>query len=411
MAVRRALPILVCLVFAVAPRVDAGTLQEDFPTLGTFRWGPFRARPYFMIKNLGYDSNVFLEDEASTSDFTATGEAGLRLFTLFGQRGVIQLEEILNYVWYQDNDDLSHFNNAFQGKGAYYMRRGRAFAELRLVSVEDRPSSEIDFQTRRRERSFGTGWEFVWPHSSLRFRLGKDRFDYDPGSEQGQNIPLALNREERRVTVTGSKRILPKTDFLLEWEGRRIDFTEPAGEPSDSSSRRISTGFIFDPSAFIRGSIKVGWQNLEPDNDLLEGYAGVVGDAILVYRFTGHTALEIRGLRQTGFTTAVNNIYYLETGYGASLSQALSDRVAGEVGINRGRVDFPRPTVAFDSDSDTLFSGHRVDNIRQYFVGASYRYSALSRLGLRLGVWERNSTFDFLNRHRFTAQMIYAYNF
>ncbi len=411
MAIRRVIPIFVCLVFALAPRAYAGTLEEDFPTLGTVRWGPFRARPYFMIKNMGYDSNVFLEDGSPTSEFTSTGEAGLRLFSLFGQRGVIQMEEIFDYVWYQDNADLSHFNNAFQGKGAYYMRRGRAFAELRLLSVEDRPSSEIDYQTRRSERSFGTGWEFVWPHSSLRFRLGQDHFDYQPGSDDGQNIPLALNREEKRVTITGSKRILPKTDFLLEWEGRRIDFTEPPGEPSDSRSRRISAGFNFDPSAFIRGSIKVGWQDLEPDNELLAGYAGVVGDAILVYRFSGHTALEMRGLRQTGFTTAVNNIYYLETGYGATLTQALGDRVAGEVGINRGRVDFPRSTLAFDSGNDELVSGHRVDDIRAYFVGASYRYSSLSRLGLRFGVWERSSTFDFLNRHRFTAQMIYAYNF
>ena len=411
MAIRRALPILVCLVFALAPRVDAGTLQEDFPTLGTFHWGPFRARPYFMIKNLGYDSNVFLQDGTPTSDFTATAEAGVRLFSLFRQRGVLQVEEVFNYVWYEQNGELDHFNNLFQGKGGYYMRRGRVFAEARLLSVEERPTSEIDYQIRRRERLLGGGWEFVWPHSSLRFRMGRDHFEYEAGNETGQNIPPALNRLEKRVTITGSKRILPKTDLLLEWEGKRIDFTEPAGEPSESRSRRISTGLNFDPSAFIKGSIKVGWQNLEPDNELLQGFAGVVGDGVLIYRFTGHTALEIRGRRQTGFTTAVNNIYYLETGYGATLTQAIADRIAGELGIDRGKIDFPVPTLAFDEEGNVLVSGHRVDEIRAYFIGASYRYSPLTRFGLRLGVWERDSTFDFLNRHQFTAQVIYAYNF
>jgi hypothetical protein len=411
MAIRRVFPIVVCLALALCGGADAGTLQEDFPTLGTFHWGPFRARPYFMMKNLGYDSNVFLQDGTATSDFTATAEVGLRLFSLFRNRGALQVEEILDYVWYEQNGELTHFNNVFQAKGAYYMRRGRAFAELRLLSLEERPTSEIDYQIRRRERSLGAGWEFVWPHSSLRFRMGRDSFDYEAGNEAGENIPPALNRLEKSVTVTGSKRILPKTDLLLEWEGKRIDFIEPAGEPSDSRSRRISTGFLFDASAFIKGSIKVGWQDLEPDNDQLQGFAGIVGDGALVYRFTGHTALEIRGRRQTGFTTAFANIYYIDNGYGATLTQALGDRVAGEVGIDRGRIDFPVPTLAFDEEDDVLVSGHRVDEIRAYFAGASYRFSPLTRFGLRLGVWERNSTFEFLNRHRFTVQMIYAYNF
>ena len=404
----------------------AATLEADYPTEGTFHWGPFRVRPYFLLRNTGYDSNVFLEDNTPSSDFTSSPELGIRMFSLFRNRGVVQVEEILDYVWYAENQDLSHFNNAFQGKGAYYMRRGLAFVEMRALSLRERPSTEIDYRVRRRERSFGTGWRFVWPHSSLQFRLGRDNYDYEPGDEAGQNIPVALNRLEKVITVTGIKKLLPKTDFLMEWEARRIDFdTEPAdpNEDSDSSSRRLSIGFQFDPSAYIKGAVKFGIERLEPDSRGNEGYDGPVAEGLLVYRITGLTSLELRGRRQVNFTTASGNVYYTDQAIGATLTQALSDRFAGEIGIDREKVEFPEETTVCDLGDDPdnpnpcispetgLVTGMRTDWIRGYFAGVGFRMSNLSRVGLRVGAWDRESTFDFLNRHRMTVQVIYAYNF
>jgi Uncharacterized protein conserved in bacteria (DUF2320). len=395
----------------------ANTLEQDFPTVGTFHWGPFRVRPFFLLRATGYDSNVFLEDGTATSDFTSSPELGIRLFTLFRDRGVVQVEEILDYVWYAHNDELSHFNNAFQARAAYYMKRGIVFADLRTLSLRERPSTEIDYRVRRHERYFGAGWRFVWPHSSLQFRLGRDTFDYESGVEAGQGIPVALNRLEKAITVTGSKQISPKTNFLMEWEGRRIDFdNEPVDptEDSDSSSRRFSVGVVFDPSAFIKGSVKVGVIRLEPDSRAADGYDGPVGDAILVYRMSGLTSLQARGQRQVLFTTALNNVYLLDQGYGATLTQAVAERVAAEVGIDREKVSFPNETTACEFDDQGVIqceTGIRTDWIRSYFGGIVFRLSNLSQVGFRVGAWERDSTFEFLNRHRMTAQVIYSYNF
>ncbi|MCI0567549.1 MAG: outer membrane beta-barrel protein [Acidobacteria bacterium] len=410
---------LLVLLMALAPLggAMAATLEQDFPTVGTFKWGPFRVRPFFLLRATGYDSNVFLEDGTSTSDFTSSPELGIRLFSLFKNRGVVQVEEILDYVWYAHNDELSHFNNAFQARAAYYMKRGLVFAELRTLSLRERPSTEIDYRVRRHERYFGTGWRFVWPHSSLQFRLGRDSFDYESGVEAGQGIPVALNRLEKVITITGSKRILPKTDFLMEWEGRRIDFdTEPLipTEDDDSSSRRFSVGFLFDTSAFIKGSLKVGVLRLEPDSRAVEGYDGPVGEAVLLYRLTGLTTLEMRGQRQALFTTALNNVYLLDQGYGATLTQAVSARVAAEIGIDREKVSFPNETTTCITVGENEFeceTGLRTDWIRSFFGGAYFRLSNLSRIGLRVGQWERDSTFEFLNRHRIIVQMTYSYNF
>ena len=393
---------------------QASTIEQDFPTEGTFHWGPFRVRPFLLLRDTGYDSNVFLEDGTATSDFTSTGEGGLKMFSLFRERGAVQVEEVLDYVWYASNGSLSHFNNTFRSRGAYYFKPGVVFAEATLLSLRERPSTEIDYRVRRYERTFGTGWRFVWPHTGLQFRLGDDLYNYETGPG-GESIPKALNRVEKRITVTGTRQLLPKTTLLLEWEATRIDFVE--GDDLDSSSRRISTGFQLDPSAFIKGSVKGGYETLEPDTSFLKDFRGFVGDAALVYRFSGLTSLAVRGQRQVAFTTALNNLYYLDDSYGATLAQVLAERVAGEVGIDRQKVDFPVDTAACatrqcdPNDPAQFVQGHRTDRLRSYFVGANYRFSNLTRIGLRLGVWERDSSFDFLNRHRMTAQVIYAYNF
>jgi hypothetical protein len=126
---------------------------------------------------------------------------------------------------------------------------------------------------------------------------------------------------------------------------------------------------------------------------------------------TGRTNLEGRGKRSTGFTIAPNNVYYVFTGYGATLTQFLTDRVAGEVGGDRQRVDYPELTSQLDLDTGVLVDGFRTDHLHSYFVGASYRFNNQARLGLRVGRWRRLSTFDFLDRRRNTAMVTYAYNF
>jgi hypothetical protein len=145
------------LVLSAFGAAGATTLQDDFPVEGTFHWGPFRVRPSFQLKETGYDSNVFLEDGTPTSDFTSTPEVGVKMFSLFRDRGALQIEELLDYVWYAENTDLNHFNNLTRSRGAYYMKRGLVFADFQFLSVRERPSTEIDYRVRRREKMLGAG--------------------------------------------------------------------------------------------------------------------------------------------------------------------------------------------------------------------------------------------------------------
>ena len=375
------------------------------------RLGPFRLRPFVLIKDTGYDDNVFLEDTGRVSDFTSTVQPGFKLLTLFSDRAALLLEEKLDYVWFARTTSQNHYNNLAKARTNFYFKRVTLFTELLALSYRERPSNEIDFRIRRHESSLGAGVKYERPRSSLEAAIGRDDFRFASGTEEGQSIPRFLDRVEKRLTLTGRKKILPKTTFLAEWQAREIAFDDPEGALKDSTARRVSGGFEFDPTAFVRGSVKLGVEALRPDDPSRRSFRGTVGEGTLLYRMTGVTNLEVRGRRYTGFTIAVNNVYYRDTSYGATLTQRLAERVAAEIGGDRERVDYPEITSVFNLRTGLLETGLRTDEIRSNFVGGSYRFSNQTRVGLRVGIWERESTFEFLNRRRRTAQITYTYNF
>jgi hypothetical protein len=402
--------LLLTLPLAADPPPSAG-IEEDFPLEGTIRIGPFRFRPYLQIQDTGYDDNVFLDSTERVSDYTSTVAPGIRLITLFSDRAGLLIEERADYVWFARSESQNHLNNFAKARASFYLKRVTLFTEIDGISVRERPSTEIDFRIRRHEYAFSAGARYERTRTSFEARLGRDDFRFVSGAEGGENIPSFLNRVEKRLTLTARRRILPKTTILAEWHGREIGFDEPEGAVKDSSARRISAGFEFDPTAFIKGTVKAGVESLEPDLPSEKGFRGTVGEGTLLYRITGATVLEVRGRRYPGFTTAVNNVYFLNTSYGATLTQRLADRVAAEIGGDNGRVGYPVGTVAFDPTTGQTVSGFREDELRTRFVGASYRLSNQARIGIRVGVWERDSTFGFLDRRRNTAQVTYVYNF
>ncbi len=410
---RRAFVGIALLLLGAGGIARPATLDQDFPTEGMIRWGPFRVRPYLLVKDTGYDNNVYLDDTNPVSDFTSTGEAGFRLITFFSDRAALMAEERLDYVWFAQNTSQNHFNNGFRTRANVYTKRLTYFADFQSTSIKERPSTaEFDFRIRLYQSSLGAGARYERPHSSLEVRLGKDRYRYVSDTPEGQNIPAYENRTEDRLTVTGRQKILPKTTFLLEWEGRGIAFDDPLGQPKNSQARRISTGFEFDPTGFLQGAVKIGRENLVPDDSKSEPFHGLVGEAALLYRATNRTNLEGRWRRNTGFTIAINNVYYVYSAYGATLTQFLTARVAGEMGFDQEQVAYPEPTDQCSVDgSQCVFGVLRTDQFRTYFVGASYRFNNQTRMGFRLGSWRRTSTIDFLDRKRNTAMVTYAYNF
>jgi len=157
--------------------------------------------------------------------------------------------------------------------------------------------------------------------------------------------------------------------------------------------------------------VKIGVETLTPDKEKYEAFQGLVGEGLLLYRVTARTNLEGRGRRGTSFTSAYGNVYNVYTTWGATLTQFLAARVAGEIGLDRQKIEYPEETQQYNPDTGQNVTGFRTDEFRSYFVGASYRFNNQARMGLRVGTWRRLSTFEFLDRQRNTVMVTYSYNF
>ena len=66
-------------------------------------------------------------------------------------------------------------------------------------------------------------------------------------------------------------------------------------------------------------------------------------------------------------TVASGNVYFVDTSYGSTLTQFLTERVAAEVGTDRERVDYPEITALCDESSGSCASvevGSSADVVR-----------------------------------------------
>src|SRR5712692_11437542 len=64
-------------------------------------FGPFRILPRLVLRDAGYDSNVFGLAANPVSDWTGTVGLGLRLYLPIGGKTYFRAEGIPQYTWYE----------------------------------------------------------------------------------------------------------------------------------------------------------------------------------------------------------------------------------------------------------------------------------------------------------------------
>lgn len=220
------------------PPPDPDAKPEDVPG---FAVGPFKIEPYVQIGSIGYDSNVYYDQE-KIGDFTASGGPGLRI-TLPRRSFQIYGDGYLNYLWFAERED----QRRLQGRagGGFSWRAGpivlgasrfylREFARV-TPEVTDRI-----LQDTRDTRVFLT-----LGRAASRFKLTPnisvtERTLPEPQEYQGTNLNQTLTQDTYRAGVELSYALTPKTSLLLpaDYQIDRFD-----NDPSrDSDSNRFGVG-------------------------------------------------------------------------------------------------------------------------------------------------------------------------
>jgi hypothetical protein len=173
----------------------------------------------------------------------------------------------------------------------------------------------------------------------------------------------------------------------------------------DSDSTQVSAALKFDRLALIKGGIQIGVRNFVPVAGSLQSFTGMTMSADLSYVLFGATRLAMTTMRDVQYSYDVNQPYYVQTGFTASVAQ----QIFGPFDI-QGRIGAAR--LAYVTREGAVVPvADRVDRTNTYGVGLGYHMGKDLRLAFNLDQNKRDSAVDGRTYHGLRYGTAVTYGF
>ena len=376
---------------------DAQPVDPDLSTERMVRTGPFHIRPFILVKDIGYDDNVRFEAQEREGDATATAGGGLDALILAGDRGGLRLSQEVDYVAFQTQTTLNHWNGSARARGILLLKRLQLSLEEHFRSERERPSAEIDQRVRRENNALTAALKTLGlGRMGLEAFARGERIDYATEDQALEQAVDRLNRDEATLSLVGQMRLRPKTTFLLEGRVSRSAFDDRSLR-RDARKRAVLPGVRFHPSASIQGELRGGPLVLDARDRSASDYRGMVGEGNLSTRLGRAARLKGTFARDVQFSTLTNNLYYVGTSWSGAFEQYFSRRLSGEVSYGRSLNHYP---VVVTRAGVIPFQGIRDDRFREYRATVRYRPNPGMTMEASAYRLDRDSTDDFYDRAR-----------
>ncbi len=395
------------VVLALVSSLPMAAELSDPPTSseGYVKLGAFHLRPALALKNVGYDSNIFLTETDTVSDVTATLVPALEAVTLFGHRARLDLLQSVDLVYYLDITSQNHINSLTDIKAEVLLGDFLYQGNLVYDTSRIRPSNEIDERVRQEIGTVANA--FTWSRderNELGVEIKRKTYSYEDGASAFGTFYTDLDRDELTGAILASTQVRPKTDLTLEIA--HTDITHDRAElDRDAVINRVVPGLRFDASAFFEGELRLGFMEFKPDDSSHASYRGPTGDANISYRPLARLRLQADYRRDVVFSIFGDNLFFVEERFGLQASVPISHRFRLAAGATRSTFDY-REAV-----SSTDFSGLRQDEVDQIWVGWSYALPGRPRVGFRVVRWDRDSNFEpaVTSQYRVMGEARYAF--
>ena len=153
----------------------------------------------------------------------------------------------------------------------------------------------------------------------------------------------------------------------------------------DSNSTVASAVIAFDPLGILSGTATIGYtvfSTLTADVPRFEGPTGAIN---VSYRLLGNMRIGVTAVRSVEYSYDINEPYYLQTGFGGSLTRS----VVGPLDVMvRGGVY----NLAYrDREGVVIAVPNREDSVYSYGLGAGYHLGKGVRLGFNIDEARRDS--------------------
>jgi hypothetical protein len=384
----------------------------------TTKWkiGPFRLAPLFLIRDLGYDTNIYgmRSEDHPVADTTATLSPRITAYLLFRNWLILSFLENPEYVYYFKEKSERSWNNSYSPalkllvahrfvlSGSYHFRKSRR-----------RASSEFD--VRADEKVKGTRGSFFYEtarRTSLGISGSYDQYRYEDTRLPGQETYLsqALNRQERNLSFEIYYRIFSQSFFFINGGYTDYDFEFEESSWKNSYSYQSYLGIRFPLLGRARGTVSLGYKRFLPRHAEVKSFSGLVGNSSLDFRL-GRFGLRLRYNRDSTFSYYVENIFFVENIYGTGASFYVTEFLRLDYDFTYGANGYPEP-VRIPLPEGGFRTISREDRYRIHSAGFVFRVFRDVGVGLMLNLWDRDSNYIFeSNRRRWFVGGYLTYEF
>ncbi|MDI6698446.1 MAG: outer membrane beta-barrel protein [Candidatus Saccharicenans sp.] len=346
-----------------------------------WKFGPLRIQPLLIIRDAGYDSNIYYHPEA-VSDFWLTAGPGADAYFMVKKRLLVHLFESPQYVYFFKTERERTWNNYLNGEVSLSFNRFLLTAGGALNRARERWNTEIDIRPRRNEKK---GFLSLLYQRSYRvsFEVTATRIDYRYESIEYDSVNIG-ERLSRLETFWSGKfyyRLNPRLQFFLEGEWGRYDFQSPSSL-GDSRSRALYSGFEFSPGGRVRGRLRLGHKFFDTLQEGRPDFRGLVGDTSISWTFFRPLVLRASYRRDVNFSVWSQNPFFVGNSWSAGSSLYLfRKRIRLDYTYSRLRNDYPLGEVP---GSEPRQDDYTLNSMALYI-----RITKTAGFGISGGLWTR----------------------
>jgi hypothetical protein len=379
-------------------------MQEPDLSKARVRLGPLALNPTIELTNFGVDTNVFnapagLEQRDFTFTLSPRTDAWMRLGRTWLSGNARE-----DIVWYQKYSSERAANSFLTGGWAVPLNRLVIGLGVDYLTARERPGFEIDARAHRREFEYKGAVEGrIFARTLIGVRAGRRKVEFDQDETfANSSLQVELNRTVTTESATVRQELTPLTSLTFD-VGRQQDRFE-FSDLRDSDSTTVGMQVVFDPSALIQGSARIGYRNFEPLSSTLPGFKGATVNVDLGYTLLGTTKFKLQGGRDVQYSYDVNQPYYLQTGINATIAQQIFGPVDAMFRVGVEHLAYRDRTGAI------VAVPNRVDTLRTYGGGVGYHLGPDVRIGFNVDKQQRDS--DLFGRQfeglRYWASVTYG---
>jgi len=408
---------LVCIPSAVYGQGYRSFNYEFNQIVENTKWriGPFRIFPQILLRNVGYDNNVYRQPDYLNpiGDYTFTIGLPITAHLLVRDWMILSFTTTPEYVFFVQQERERSFNYNYRPaikmlvlkrltlSGSYLYQKGRVRATSefndRVGETRNETQAQIFYETERRT-SFG----FTGTLRDLK---------YEDAEQPGLQVSYSrnLNRTERIGQLELYYQVFTDSFFFVNWGYADYDFEYPETQWRNSYSYAIYSGLQFPLLGRIRGVLSLGYKILEPYKSKRQSFSGLVGNVRLEYRLKRFN-FRLLYDRNTEFSYWTNNVFYLEDSYGAGISFYMNQFIRLDYDFAYRDSFYPEPeTVRLPDESYQEIN--RKDKYTSHSIGIIFRVFRNVGIGLRTTYWERDSNFIYYNRNQLFVGGSVTYEF